>query len=654
MSRKRPGAFRNLFGQPGPSDLLDVPGDTPPPPAHLSSTPPPTPEATPAPPQPAEPEPVAEEPPESIPEEEAPEEEAPEEAVPEAVIPEAVIPEAVIPEAVKPAISPVGAELPDFGAPPPPLSLSTPTTADLEDSDEDSDEDEEIHNVEAAPENVEPPSVELPSVEPPSVEPPSIHESETDIFIVPTQPRGISDAPTEIRPRGGLAAAELTGLLEPPTSPLLATRPPLAPPKIPPPPEPAPTPPPPRLLPRSRKKSIRPRPPGARRGILPAEKGERLLAQVRAGESIHDHAFFDAALPGASLVGADLSCGQLQRVNLSGADLRSADLSESDLRGANLSGADLRSADLRGCRLELARLEGADLRGANLSGLDFSTCGVMTGADLRGALLSDIELSAPLAGARIDHRTPALSGWSIEQLVEAHQIGILIETPEHLPRLARLEVLGVSEGMVLRFTTALSFQDRFLLRGLIAAVLGPDCACQLDDLTGGRLLVASETASDLAEVAEAMSGRFWEMEPADDVERALVSQLGRVLSSPGLRNALSSLVDRLSSIELHSRGSTMRWKPHTEPLDALKHLLLKLFIPVELRWWMAVLPDGKQIVRSLPGRDAAPEAVVEAALSILESRGRIDTALFASLIEERRRREAEIRAVAALWQVALQ
>jgi len=575
MSQKRPGAFRNLFGQPENSELLDVPGEGP----------------WPRPPDPVDAPQHADAPPAALPDLETP------------------------PLLAEPA--PRGNAAQDAGD-----SINTPAPRhEGTPGEKPSTTDAAIANARDDPDRDDTDVFE-------------IHETSTAL-----RTRGISDVPTEVLSRGE-PDDPLTGLQESPLPSQPATRPA--------------TPPAPALpLPRTRKRPGRPRPPGALQRVQPAEKGAQLLAQVRAGESIHDHAFFDAELPGASLIGADLSCGQLQRVNLSGADLRHADLSESDLRGADLSGADLRGANLQGCRLELARLERADLRYAQLQGLDFSTCGCMVGADLRAADLRNVELSTPLAGARIDHRTHAVSGWSVGHLAEAHQLGLIIETPEHLPRQARQAVLGVQEGMVLRFTAPLSFQDRFILRGLISAVLGPDCTCKLHRLSEKQLLMVSEDCADLTEVADALSARFWEETPTDDAGRALSSQLDRVLASAGLRNELSSLIDRTDSIELHSRGSTLRWQPPTTPRDALKHLLLKLFIPVELRWWLAVLPGGKPIVRSLPSQDVAPEIVVDAVLSGLEQRDRIDAVLFSSLIEERRRREAEIRAVAALCQVTL-
>ena len=397
----------------------------------------------------------------------------------------------------------------------------------------------------------------------------------------------------------------------------------------------------------------KPRAPGALRGIGPAEKGAQLLKRIRAGESIHNHPFFDAHLAGASLHGADLSCGQLQRVDFSGADLRGADMRESDLRGANLSQADLRGADMRGCRLELVRLEGADLRQANLSDLLLATSGLMNHADLRGANLSGTELSATMSGARVDLHTYMASSWTPAHLVKAHQIGMIIDEIERFPRLARAEIVGIEGGMTLQFSTPLSFQDRFVLQGLIAAVLGPDCGCHLDELSGNRLLLTAVPQSNLTEVAEFLSTRMWERGALDENEQALLSQLERLLPTDFLRNELSFLVDRLTSITLQRAERTPSWRLTTEPLDALRHLLLKLFIPVELRWWLAVLPNGKELVRGLPKQETTPEAVVHAALAALSRHNRIDIALFRSLIDERQRQGAEIRAVAALWGVDL-
>lgn len=188
---------------------------------------------------------------------------------------------------------------------------------------------------------------------------------------------------------------------------------------------------------------------------------------------------------------------------------------------------------------------------------------------------------------------------------------------------------------------------------MICAVLGPDCSGQLDALSSNRLLLTADDQTDLAAVAAFLSSRLWAREAADDDEQALLSRLGRLLPSDFLRNELSFLADRLTEIVLHQPERMQRWHTPIKPLDALLHLLLKLFIPFELRWWLAVLPCGKQIVCGLSEPEATPEEVTHAALTTLAARDRIDAALFHSLITERRRQEAEIRAVAALWDVDL-
>ena len=70
-------------------------------------------------------------------------------------------------------------------------------------------------------------------------------------------------------------------------------------------------------------------------------------------------------------------------------------------------------------------------------------------------------------------------------------------------------------------STPLSFQDRFILQGLIAAVLGPDCSGRLDELSGNRLLLTADIQSNLSEVAELLSVRMWEREASDEDEQAV-------------------------------------------------------------------------------------------------------------------------------------
>ena len=104
-------------------------------------------------------------------------------------------------------------------------------------------------------------------------------------------------------------------------------------------------------------------------------------------------------VPGANLIGANLSWANLFEANLEGANLEEAILTGAilkfaNLTGANLTGAILKFANLTGANLEGAILTGANLRGTNLRGA------FMPGADLRDAILRDANLrGADLRGA---------------------------------------------------------------------------------------------------------------------------------------------------------------------------------------------------------------------------------------------------------------
>ena len=103
--------------------------------------------------------------------------------------------------------------------------------------------------------------------------------------------------------------------------------------------------------------------------------------------------FVGADLTDCTLVGADFTEANMQKVNLryakltganlSGANLTKSDMSMTDLRAnlssANLEGADLRAADLTGANLMGANLERANLTSANLN------CAVITRARMGGA-----------------------------------------------------------------------------------------------------------------------------------------------------------------------------------------------------------------------------------------------------------------------------
>ena len=389
--------------------------------------------------------------------------------------------------------------------------------------------------------------------------------------------------------------------------------------------------------------------------MSPEAKGELLLQYVARGQSVEGLPFFDASLTAARLPAANLRDSQIQRTELSRADLRGADLRGADLRGTVMRSADLRGADLRGARLELTRLEAADLRYADLREVSFARVSGMMDADLRGADLHGVEIVEQMRGARADEQTVYRSGWTALHLLAARACGLRLEGLDRLPPELRLQVEGTPDGLTLHFGTRLTFMDDYILRGAICAVVGSDTDCQIliqPEARGCAVSIqSSQQDGDLAELAEALHGRVWEREPADEAERSLIRRLFEVFPHARLINELSALVDRLERIEHRDHGSQMSWRPPVDPEAALQHLLLKLFIPVELRWWLACIPGGKQLVRELPPRDDSPEAVVAATIRTLARRERIDAALFSSLIDERPRREPEIRDVARLWGV---
>lgn len=364
--------------------------------------------------------------------------------------------------------------------------------------------------------------------------------------------------------------------------------------------------------------------------------------------------FSGAQLPGARLSGVDLHGAALQQVDFSDTDLHGATLYDVDFRGANLRGANLRGADLRGSILTRAWLTETDLRQADLRGVSFDNVGDMNGADLRGADLRGVTLSDAMHGARIDGLAFFRSGWSVEQLLTAQACGAQLEGLEILPPGVRRALKGSEDGLMLSFLTPLNFRDEYILRGFCCAVLGPDtpCVMQLESRREGVVVTLSgvqQTA--LNTLAEVLHSRAWERAPVNDAERVLHHQLYAVLPLKPLINALSALVDRMDRIERVGPGGLQNWRPPVNPHRALQHLLLQLFEPVELRWWVGGLPGGKRMMQELPPRSAAPEELAASVIQVLEKRQCLDAQLFSSLITERRSREAEIRAVARLWSI---
>jgi hypothetical protein len=384
------------------------------------------------------------------------------------------------------------------------------------------------------------------------------------------------------------------------------------------------------------------------------ERRQLLMQHVDRGQSVAGLLFSGVVLSGARLRAADLSGAMLQRADLSGADLRGADLQGADLRGADLQGADLRGADLRGCVLDMAKMKDADLRLADLRAVSLVNVGDMDGTDLRGADLCGVDVIEAMRGARINEQTHFRSGWSSVHLVAAQACGVQVEGLDRFPQGTQHALVEAEDGLLMAFSTPLSFMDEYVLRGMICASLGGDTECTLQIRPreqGAEVRITSARHGALIDLAEALQGRAWERAPSGEAERAFNRRLFEVFPHARLINRLSALVDRLDRIALSHSSGEKSWRPPVEPRGALQHLLLSLFIPVELRWWLSCLPGGKILVRELPSQQASAAEVVAVTIQILERRQMLDATLFASLIEERRRREAEIRATARLWGV---
>jgi hypothetical protein len=130
----------------------------------------------------------------------------------------------------------------------------------------------------------------------------------------------------------------------------------------------------------------------------------------------------------SSLIGIDLSEGDLTGFYLAGKDLEAARLDRAVLAGANLERAHLLNARLHKANLHKASLFEADLRDADLSGADLSAANLsgakLAGADLTGADLRDTRLGADFHGASVpyDLRGVDLAGADFRgaDLTEAH------------------------------------------------------------------------------------------------------------------------------------------------------------------------------------------------------------------------------------------
>jgi uncharacterized protein YjbI with pentapeptide repeats len=128
--------------------------------------------------------------------------------------------------------------------------------------------------------------------------------------------------------------------------------------------------------------------------------------------------------PIISLVGADLSSADLNRMMLSKLDLRDADLRDAKLSRANLSGTKLFRANLNRADLSFANLSGAELFRASLSNgklffANFSSAN-LDGADLSGSDISLANFSqADLSNADLSQTDLSFTNFSKAELVFA-------------------------------------------------------------------------------------------------------------------------------------------------------------------------------------------------------------------------------------------
>jgi hypothetical protein len=84
--------------------------------------------------------------------------------------------------------------------------------------------------------------------------------------------------------------------------------------------------------------------------------------------------------------------------------------------------------------------------------------------------------------------------------------------------------------------------------------------------------------------------------------------------------------------------------------DRLRRLLLHMFSVDELRRFIRFMPGGHDLTFELPAPTASPSATAAAIVVALKDRKAIDRALFDRLVNERPRREPEIREVQGLFE----
>ena len=85
---------------------------------------------------------------------------------------------------------------------------------------------------------------------------------------------------------------------------------------------------------------------------------------------------------------------------------------------------------------------------------------------------------------------------------------------------------------------------------------------------------------------------------------------------------------------------------------ALEKLLHELFDADEFRTFLRGLEGGQRLVAALAGKSTSDETLFSEAVYALHRRGEIDDGFFAALAEERPKKAARVREVAAAWSAA--
>lgn len=285
-----------------------------------------------------------------------------------------------------------------------------------------------------------------------------------------------------------------------------------------------------------------------------------------------------ASLVAASLSHADLSHTDLRRAylheaKLAGANLRSARLTGADLTSADLTGVDLTGADLTGADLSRANLRGADFSGATLGDAVFNDA-TLNGATLLGAKCPEacvIEAQHPL-GCYFDMDAATLNGWSNGDLRELLECGARL-SEDLLARLAEQS----AAGLALHFDQRVSRVERFMIDGVIIAVLGRDSDCEVTafERRKASVVVRLEGADhgDLERVAEALWESAW-LDASRSTESAAMAL--RDAFAVKLLEELNSLRAKLTSIELRQRSDAVIEHQEREAAQAQTKALTKV------------------------------------------------------------------------------